>query len=83
MSNSSIWLTNRTISGATTQGQSGPGSNGSEGVLRIPQSSSITGASPSDFLESYPENFLGGGLLPLYKDVVGVFYRHRSHFLSL
>ena len=54
---------NRTLSGATTPGQSGPGSDGNEGVLRIPQSSSISGASPSDcFLsldtrwsrESYP-----------------------------
>ena len=37
----------RTLSGATTPGQSGPGSNGNEGLLGIPQSSSITGASPS------------------------------------
>ena len=34
--------------------QSGPGRNGDEEVLRIPQSSSITGTSPSDFLVSYP-----------------------------
>ena len=31
-----------------TPGQSGPGSNGNKGVLRIPQSSNITGALPSD-----------------------------------
>ena len=40
-------------------GQSGPGSYGTEGVLHISQSSSITGASPSDSLESYPGYSLG------------------------
>ena len=39
MSNSSIWPIDRTISGAITPSQSGPGSNGNEGVLCIPQSS--------------------------------------------
>ena len=39
------------LSGATTPGQSGPGSDGNEGVLRIPQSSSITGTSLSNILE--------------------------------
>ena len=33
------------LSGATTLGKSGPGSNGNEGVLHIPQSSRITGNS--------------------------------------
>ena len=47
--------------------QSGPGSNGNEVVLYIPQSSSITGTSPSDCLESYPEHWLGGGLTPLQR----------------
>ena len=37
MLNSSIWLIDRTISDTTTPGQSGPGSDGNEGVLRIPQ----------------------------------------------
>ena len=32
-----------TLSGATTPGQSGPGSDGNKEVLHIPQSSSITG----------------------------------------
>ena len=41
---SSIWPIDRTLSGATTPSQSGPGSDGNEGVLRIPQSSSITGS---------------------------------------
>ena len=37
-----------TLSGATTPGQSGPGSDGNERVLGIPRSSSITGTSLSD-----------------------------------
>ena len=55
----SIWPIDRTLSGATTPGQSGPGSNGNEEVFRIPQSSSITGTSPSDCLVSYPAHSLG------------------------
>ena len=50
---SSIWSIDRTLSGATTLGQSGPGSNGNEGVLRIPQSYSLTGTSSSDCLVLY------------------------------
>ena len=57
---SSIWPIDRTLSGATTLGQSGPGGEGNEEVLRIPQSSSITGATPSDCLVSYPGDTLGG-----------------------
>ena len=38
-----------TLSGATTPSQSEPGSDGNEGVLRIPQNLSITGTSPSEF----------------------------------
>ena len=52
---------------------SGPGSDGNEGVLRIPQCSSITGASPSDCLVSYPGHSLGR-VLPQCRDEVGVFY---------
>ena len=47
MSNSS-----RALSGATTPGQSGPGSNDNEGVLQITQIFR-TGASPSDSFVSY------------------------------
>ena len=56
---SSIWPVEKTLSGATTTGQSGPGSNGNKGLLRIPQSSSITDASPSDCLVSYTGHALG------------------------
>ena len=48
------------LSGATTPGQSGPRSDGNEGVLRIPQNSSIAGTSPSDCLVSYPGYSLVG-----------------------
>ena len=48
-------------SGATTPGESGPRSNGNERVLCIPQSSSITGAAPSDCLVSYPGYLVEGG----------------------
>ena len=40
---SSIWPIDRALSDATTPGQSRLKSNGNEGVLRIPQSTSITG----------------------------------------
>ena len=45
-------------SGATTPGQSEPGSNSNEGLLCIFQGSSITGTSPSDCLVSYPDHSL-------------------------
>ena len=62
------------LSDAITTDQSGPGSNGNEGVLRIPQSSSIAGTSPSDCLVSYPGHSLGGGVLPLCREAIDVFY---------
>ena len=41
-------------------GQSGPGGDGNEGVLCIPQSSSIAVTTPSDCLVSYTGHSLGG-----------------------
>ena len=35
-SDSSIWIIDMTLLGATTLGQSGPGSDGNERILRIP-----------------------------------------------
>ena len=61
------------LSGATILGESGPGIDSNEGVLRIPQSSSITGTSPSNCLVSYPGHSLGVGL-PLCREAVGKFY---------
>ena len=52
MSNSSVWYIDRTLSDAATLGQSGSGSDDNKEVLCIPQRSSITGASPLDFLMS-------------------------------
>ena len=57
-----------------TLGQSEPGSNYKEEVLYIPQSSSITEASLSASLMSYTGHSLGGGVLLLSRDTVGVFY---------
>ena len=59
----SIWSINRTLSDATISGQNGPGFDGNEGVLGIPQSSSITGISPSDCLVSYLGHYLGESYL--------------------
>ena len=63
----------RALSGATTPGQSGPGSDGSKGVPRIPQSPSTAETSPSDCLVSYPEHSLSG-VLALCREAVSVFY---------
>ena len=59
---SSIWPIDRTLSGAATPGQSGPGSEGNKGILRIYQSSSFTGISLLDFLVLY----LGHSLVKSY-----------------
>ena len=53
-----IWPMNRTLSGITTPGQSGPGSNGNEEVLHIRQISE-PGASPLDGLMLYSGHSLG------------------------
>ena len=65
MSNNPIWPINRTLSGATSLGLSGHGSNSNEGVHHTHQSSSITGASPSDYSVSYPGHALWEEVLPL------------------
>ena len=59
---SSVWPIDRTLSDANSPGQSWPGSDGSERVLCILQSSSITRTSPSYCLVSYPEHSLGRDL---------------------
>ena len=60
MSNTFIWSIDRTLSGSTTAGQSEPKKDGNEGILRIPQSSSITETSPSDCFASYQGHLLKG-----------------------
>ena len=56
---SSIWPIDGTSSGTTTPSESEPRSNDYEGVLHIPQSSSIIGATRSDGLASYSGHSLG------------------------
>ena len=76
---SSIQPIDRALSGAAIPGQSGPGSNVTEGVLHIPQSPSINGTSPSDCLVSYLGHSLGeGALTPL----TGQFFftPHKTNF---
>ena len=74
MSNCSIWTIDRSLSGATTPGQSGPGSDGNKRVLGITQSSSITRASPLDCFMSYLGHSLERGIIPLCRDTVSLFY---------
>ena len=73
MSNSYICPIDRTLSGATPPGQSGPGSNENKEVLRIPQNSSITEASPSDSLVSFLGLSLSEGVLLLCRDAISIF----------
>ena len=83
----SIWLIHRTLSSATTAGLSGLGSDGNEGIIRIPQSSSISVGSPWDFLVSYQNTRCWGRELLFWRDAVGVFYspsrQGRFHLLSV
>ena len=58
----SVWLEDRTQSGATTPGQSGPGSDGNE-------SSRLTGVSPSECLVSYPGHSIRG-VLPVCSEIL-------------
>ena len=60
------------LSGATTPDQSGPGSDGNEGILCIPQISSIISASPSNRFVSYQDTHWS--VLPLCRDLDGVFF---------
>ena len=72
MSSNSIWPIDRTSFRCY---HSGPDWNREQWqlkVLHIPQNSSITGTSPSDFLVSYLANSLG--VLTLFRDTVSVFY---------
>ena len=72
-SNSSSWPIDGTQSGTTTLGQSGPESNGNEGVFHIFQSSR-TGASPWDSFVTYPRYLMRRGVLTICRDAVSVIY---------
>ena len=69
---SSVGPIDRTLSGATTLGQCGPGSNGNERVLHIPQISKAGGLLSDNSI--YPGHSLVVGVLPLCRDPVSVFY---------
>ena len=75
----------RTLSGAITSGQSGPGSDGNERILRISQSSSTTGTSPSDCLVSYLAHSLEGGAYPFagMQSVYSTAPANRENFESV
>ena len=63
---SSILPTDRTLSGATTPGQSGPGCNGTEGVLRIPPKFQHFWDLTIRLFNVIPRKLVGwGGLTPL------------------
>ena len=78
MSDSYIRLIHRTLSGASTPGQSGPGGNANEGVFHISKISK-SGNSQSDYLMSYPVYSLSVSL-PFCIDAVDVFYISISSF---
>ena len=72
------------LSGATTPSQNGPESDSNEGVPRIPQSSGISGTSPSDCLESYPGHLFGeeSYLFAEIQLVTGQFFQGYICFLG-
>ena len=59
MPNSYILSINRTLSGATIPSQSGQESNGNKWLFCVPQSFSITEATPLDCLVSYQDTRWG------------------------
>ena len=75
MSNSSFCHIDRSLLGATTPGQSEPGSDVNEGILCISQSTTITGAPQSDCLVSYQDTDWRWEV-PFSRDAVSVFYSH-------
>ena len=79
---SSIRTIDRTQAVASTPSQSGLGSDSSEGVLCIPQSSSITGTSTSDYLGSYPRHSLVGGITPLQRSSRSILQKKFGLFYS-
>ena len=72
MSNGSIWPIDKTLSSASIPRQSGPGSNGNEEILRIPQG--YTDWSLAIRLFNVISKILVWAVLPLCRDAVGVFY---------
>ena len=81
-----IWPIQWTLAVATTLGQSGPGSVGSQGVLCIAQSSCIARALLSDCLLLYLGLSLVWEILPICREPVGIFYspsRQGNHHFEI
>ena len=71
----SIWFIDRTLTGATTSGQNGQGSNGNQRILCIHQSSKTR---ISLDLVSYLGQSLGCEILTKCRDAVGIFYSWKN-----
>ena len=71
-----VWPIDRTLLGATTPGQSGPGSDDNEAYSAFPKAPAL--------LESHQQTFsvIPGysleGVLPLCRDAVGIFYSLKT-----
>ena len=70
------------LSGATAPGQSEPGSEGNEGVLRIPQSCIITGTSPSDLFSVISRTLIGRRSYP-FAEKQSVYFTASTDWASL
>ena len=77
-----IWTIDGTLLGATTPGQCEFGSDNNKRVLSIPKSSSIRGASLSDYLVSYlghssKESYCSADMQSVYSTVLAELARDR------
>ena len=83
--NITIWPIDGTLTSTTNPGQSGPGSNGNEGVFYIPQSSSLTIRCS---LVLYPRHSFERDVTPLqgfsqcilHPQPIGLFYKFKNRF---
>ena len=64
-----------TLSGATTLGQSEPGSNGNEGMLQISKIFKEGALSSEGLMSKLGHTFSGEDVLHHFREAVGVFYR--------
>ena len=71
------WLIDRILSGATTPGQSRPGSEGNAGVLRIPPKLQLSRNHAIGLFSVISRKIDDGGVLPLCREAVSVFYSPR------
>ena len=78
----SIWPIDKTLSSATTPGQSRHGSDGNEWVLCITQNSSITGTLPSDCFVSYEGHSAGKQMVYSIAPADWANWRSKGKFIS-